>query len=93
MLRATKLSVFSETNFNHRVPDNLPASCPTVDLSATWDDASRNLLIFRPKDQIVSKIHQVGKPGLAAPTPQAVKWKPDGLSASNSFCKLGIAHH
>lgn len=53
-------------------------SCPTLDLSVTWDSDDRNLLIYRPPDQTVSKIHQVAPPGHKAPEVQAVTWKPDG---------------
>ncbi|KAG7133645.1 hypothetical protein HYQ45_008214 [Verticillium longisporum] len=78
MAEPQPLRLISETKFDHRVPDGLPKSNPTVDLSVTWDAAARNLLIYRPRDQVVSKIHQYARPGTTAPEPLALKWKPDG---------------
>jgi anaphase-promoting complex subunit 4 len=49
-----------------------------LDLSATWDAVGKNLLIYRPPGQVVSKIHQVAPPGSKAPEALAVTWKPDG---------------
>jgi hypothetical protein len=72
------LELLSETKFDHRVSEGFPATCPTVDLSATWDSAANDLLIYRPVSQIVSKIHQATRRGEDAPEPQAVTWKPDG---------------
>ncbi|KAF3354061.1 hypothetical protein VdG1_00318 [Verticillium dahliae VDG1] len=78
MAEPQPLRLISETKFDHRVPDGLPKSNPTVDLAVTWDAAARNLLIYRPRDQVVSKIHQYARPGTTAPEPLALKWKPDG---------------
>ncbi|KAK2000619.1 anaphase-promoting complex component Cut20/Apc4 [Colletotrichum falcatum] len=78
MVRTTQLRSYSETKFEHRVADGFPCSNPTVDLSVSWDATGKNLLIYRPKDQVVSKIHQFAKPGQQTPQPQAVRWKPDG---------------
>ncbi|OLN81792.1 Anaphase-promoting complex subunit 4 [Colletotrichum chlorophyti] len=78
MSEPARLQLFSETKFDHRVTDGFPSSNPTVDLSVSWDASGKNLLIYRPKDQIVSKIHQVAKSGQPAPEPHAVRWKPDG---------------
>lgn len=78
MAENAQLPPYSETRFDHRVADGFPISNPTVDLSISWDAADKNLLIVRPKDQVVSKIHQFAKPGESAPVPQAVRWKPDG---------------
>ncbi|KAG7116603.1 Anaphase-promoting complex subunit 4 like protein [Verticillium longisporum] len=78
MAEPQPLRLISETKFDHRVPDGLPKSNPAVDLSVTWDAAARNLLIYRPRDQVVSKIHQYSRPGTTAPEPLALKWKPDG---------------
>ncbi|KAH0443344.1 anaphase-promoting complex component cut20 apc4 [Colletotrichum camelliae] len=78
MAETMQLRPFSETRFDHRVIDGFPLSNPTVDLSVSWDSSGKNLLIYRPKDQVVSKIHQFAKPGETAPEPQAVRWKPDG---------------
>ncbi|ROT40340.1 anaphase-promoting complex component Cut20/Apc4 [Sodiomyces alkalinus F11] len=78
MAEPEPLRLLSETRFDHRVPDGLPKSNPTVDLTATWDASAENLLIYRPKDQVVSKIRQISRPGIAAPEPLALKWKPDG---------------
>ncbi|KAM0285309.1 hypothetical protein ACHAQH_001498 [Verticillium albo-atrum] len=78
MAESQPLRLISETKFDHRVPDGLLRSNPTVDLSVTWDAAAKNLLIYRPRDQVVSKIHQYSRPGTTAPQPLALKWKPDG---------------
>ncbi|WYZ40498.1 hypothetical protein EsH8_IV_000839 [Colletotrichum jinshuiense] len=78
MTETTQLRPFSETRFDHRVADGFPCSNPTVDLSVSWDASGKNLLIYRPREQVVSKIHQFAKPGQQAPEPQAVRWKPDG---------------
>lgn len=98
MENPTPLALFSEVEYEERAPKGYPASCPTLDLSATWDAAGRNLFIYRPPSQAVSKIHQVAAPGKDAPVPQAVTWKPDGafglaLSLRGFFltvcCRLG----
>jgi anaphase-promoting complex subunit 4 len=78
MASPISLDIASETKFDHRAPEGFPAACPTLDLSATWDSETGNLLIVRPKDQVVSKIHQLGGRGETPPLPQAVRWKPDG---------------
>ncbi|KAK1987036.1 anaphase-promoting complex component Cut20/Apc4 [Colletotrichum cereale] len=78
MAKTTQLRSYSETRFDHRVTDAFPCSNPTVDLSVSWDAAGKNLLIYRPREQVVSKIHQFAKPGQQTPQPQAVRWKPDG---------------
>ncbi|GKT43952.1 uncharacterized protein ColSpa_04133 [Colletotrichum spaethianum] len=78
MAKITQLRSYSETRFDHRVADGFPCSNPTVDLSVSWDASGKNLLIYRPREHVVSKIHQFAKPGHQAPQPQAVKWKPDG---------------
>jgi anaphase-promoting complex subunit 4 len=76
---ATKeLSVYSETEFEQRCPNGFPVSCPTLDLTATWDNSSNNLLVYRPSGQLVSKIHQFGGPGAKAPEALCVRWRPDG---------------
>ncbi|KAH6890369.1 anaphase-promoting complex, cyclosome, subunit 4-domain-containing protein [Thelonectria olida] len=97
------LTLFSEIEYEEKVPKGYPASCPTLDLSATWDAAGKNLLIYRPPSQAVSKIHQVAAPGKKAPDAQAVTWKPDGqflaVGWSDGFVRLmGLetnkaAHH
>jgi len=79
MAEPARLVLFSETKFDHRVRDQFPATCPTVDLTATWDATGKNLLICRPRDQIVLRIHQTAPPGTTAPEPQAVRWKPNGM--------------
>ncbi|KZL83781.1 anaphase-promoting complex component cut20 apc4 [Colletotrichum incanum] len=78
MAETTQLRPYSETRFDHRVADGFPCSNPTVDLSVSWDALGKNLLIYRPREQVVSKIHQFAKPGQQAAQPQAVRWKPDG---------------
>lgn len=80
MAQEIQLALFSETEYEDRVPNEYPVSCPTLDLSATWDVAGRNLLVYRPPSQVVSKIHQVGAPGEKAPEAQAVTWRSDGES-------------
>lgn len=75
---ALELSIFSETEFEHRAPDDFPVTCPTLDLTATWEATARNVLICRPPGQAVSKIHQLGPPGSKALDALAVTWKPDG---------------
>ncbi|KAG5928116.1 hypothetical protein E4U42_001226 [Claviceps africana] len=72
------LVLYSETVFESKAPSNFPKSCPSLDLSTTWDAAGRNLFIYRPPAQVVSKIHQVAAPGSKAPEVVAVTWKPDG---------------
>lgn len=79
MTEIPSLRLFSETRFDHRVPHGLPRSNPTVDLSVSWDASGNNLLIVRPKDQVVSKIHQYSRPGTQAPEPLAITWKSDGM--------------
>ncbi|KAK7433094.1 hypothetical protein QQZ08_000023 [Neonectria magnoliae] len=103
MAEEKQLSLFSETEYEDKAPNGYPVSCPTLDLSATWDGAGRNLFICRPPKQVVSKIHQVGAPGQKAPEAQAVTWKPDGqflaVGWSDGFVRLmGLennkaAHH
>lgn len=78
----TQLVLYSETVFESKAPDNFPLSCPSLDLSTTWDAVGRKLLIYRPPEQIVSKIHQVGAgPGPRAPEVVTVTWKPDGMGS------------
>ncbi|QPC78782.1 hypothetical protein HYE68_009534 [Fusarium pseudograminearum] len=103
MTQQNQLSLFSVTELQDRAPDGYPVSCPTLDLSATWDAADRNLLVYRPPGQVVSKIHQVGPPGQKAPDAQAVTWRSDGqflaVGWSDGFVRLmGLennkaAHH
>jgi hypothetical protein len=78
MTQARQLSPHSETEYEHRAASGFPVSCPTLDLSVTWDAGGKNLLIYRPPGQVVSKIHQVAAPGSKAPEALAVTWKPDG---------------
>ncbi|KAK1971203.1 anaphase-promoting complex component Cut20/Apc4 [Colletotrichum sublineola] len=78
MAKIISLRSYSETRFDHRVTDGFPCSNPAVDLSVSWDATGKNLLIYRPREQVVSKIHQFAKPGQQTPQPQAVRWKPDG---------------
>lgn len=78
MAQRNQLAPFSATEYQDRAPDGYPVSCPTLDLSATWDPVDKNILVYRPPGQVVSKIHQVGAPGLKAPDAQAVTWRSDG---------------
>ncbi|OAA58788.1 anaphase-promoting complex component Cut20/Apc4 [Cordyceps fumosorosea ARSEF 2679] len=72
------LRLLSEAEFEFKAPTGFPVSCPTLDLSATWDGSDKNLFIYRPPNQAVSKIHQLGPLGSKAPDALAVTWKPDG---------------
>lgn len=76
---ATTIPLLSEVDFDHRSPDGFPVTCPTLDLTVTWENGGKNLLIIRPPGQIVSKVHQLGQPGEKAPDVLAVKWKQDGM--------------
>lgn len=78
MAEAAGLSLFSETEFEQKAPSSFPVSCPTLDLATTWDGDGRNLFIYRPPGQVVSKIHQVAAPGQKAPDALVATWKPDG---------------
>ncbi|KAF4123247.1 anaphase-promoting complex subunit 4 [Geosmithia morbida] len=69
-----QLTFLSETEFDSKVPDGFPVSCPTLDLSATRESGRKNVLILRPPSQTVSRIHQLGS---KAPEPLAVAWKTD----------------
>ncbi|KAF4983886.1 hypothetical protein FZEAL_827 [Fusarium zealandicum] len=103
MTQENQLVLFSETEYQDRAPSTYPVSCPTLDLSATWDPSDKNLLVYRPPGQVVSKIHQVGAPGEKAPETQAVTWRSDGqflaVGWSDGFVRLmGLennkaAHH
>ena len=84
MVQPLQLEPLSETEYEHKAPNDYPKICPTLDLSVTWDSDGRNLLIYRPPSQVVSKIHQVGPPGEKAPEAVAVSWKPDGESSYSS---------
>lgn len=80
MAQAKELELLGETELQSKTPTGgrFPISCPTLDLAATWDQDDRNLLVYRPPGQIVSKIHQVASPGEKAPEVCAVTWRPDG---------------
>ncbi|PHH84072.1 hypothetical protein CDD83_2534 [Cordyceps sp. RAO-2017] len=78
MTQARQLSLSSEIEFEFRAPDGFPVGCPTLDVVATWDSGGRNLFIYRPPGQAISKIHQAGAPGQGALEAVAVTWKPDG---------------
>ena len=73
-----QLSLLSETEFEHRAPEGFPVVCPTLDLSATREDGGKNVFVYRPPGQAVSKIHQSPPPGGRAPDALAVTWKADG---------------
>ncbi|EWZ34994.1 hypothetical protein FOCG_10993 [Fusarium oxysporum f. sp. radicis-lycopersici 26381] len=103
MAQRNQLAPFSATEYQDRAPDGYPVSCPTLDLSATWDPVDENILVYRPPGQVVSKIHQAGAPGQKAPDAQAVTWRSDGqflaVGWSDGFVRLmGLennkaAHH
>ncbi|KAL7929912.1 anaphase-promoting complex, cyclosome, subunit 4 domain-containing protein [Trichoderma chlorosporum] len=82
----SELELLGETELQAKTPAGrrFPVGCPTLDLAATWDQDDKNLLVYRPPDQIVSKIHQAAAPGEAAPEVRAVTWRPDG-----QFLSLG----
>lgn len=80
MAGGKELSLFSQIEFNFKAPIGFPLSCPTLDLATTWDGGGKDLLIYRPPAQVVSKIHQVGASGTKAPEAVAVTWKPDGIA-------------
>ncbi|KAM0190912.1 hypothetical protein ACHAPI_009136 [Fusarium lateritium] len=103
MAQQKQLVLFSATEYQDRVSDGYPVSCPTLDLSVTWDKTDKNILVYRPPGQVVSKIHQVGAPGEKAPDAQTVTWRSDGqflaVGWSDGFVRLmGLennkaAHH
>ncbi|KIE00341.1 WD40/YVTN repeat-like-containing domain protein, partial [Metarhizium majus ARSEF 297] len=78
MAQRKQLSLYSETELESKAPVGFPSSCPTLDLSTTWDAADKNLFIYRPPCQAVSKIHQAGAPGTQSSEVVTVTWKPDG---------------
>ncbi|EFZ00977.2 anaphase-promoting complex component Cut20/Apc4 [Metarhizium robertsii ARSEF 23] len=78
MAQRKQLSLYSETELESKAPVGFPSSCPTLDLSTTWDAADKNLFIYRPPCQAVSKIHQAGAPGTQLSEVVTVTWKPDG---------------
>lgn len=81
MSQDASLSLISETELEFKASPNFPVGCPTLDLCAAWDASDKNLFIYRPQGQVVSKIHQSGKPGSKAPDALTVTWKPDGECA------------
>lgn len=90
MAAARVLSPFSQIEYEQRAHDGYPVSCPTLDLSATWDSEGKNVLIYRSPNQVVSKIHQTSAPGEKAPEALAVTWKPDGASVPRSPWSLAL---
>ncbi|KAH6603942.1 anaphase-promoting complex component cut20 apc4 [Trichoderma cornu-damae] len=86
MAQVTELELLGETELQTKTPagGRFPVGCPTLDLAATWDQDDRNLLVYRPPNQIVSRIHQAASPGEIAPEVRAVTWRPDG-----QFLSLG----
>ena len=83
-----QVSLLSKARYDHRAPTGLPTACPTLDLSATWDEPAQTLFIYRPPDQVVSRIHQNGRGGRA--TPCAVAWKSDGRPSCAQRLLLAI---
>lgn len=75
---AKSLVFHSEVVLGHKAPTGFPVTCPTIDLAATWDGASKDLSIVRPPGQTVSKIHQFEGPGTNGSEALALRWKPDG---------------
>ncbi|KAL7784553.1 anaphase-promoting complex, cyclosome, subunit 4 domain-containing protein [Trichoderma ceciliae] len=86
MSQATELELLGETELQGKTPagGRFPVGCPTLELAATWDQDDGNLLVYRPPNQIVSKIYQAASPGERAPEVRAVTWRPDG-----QFLSLG----
>ncbi|RDA85012.1 hypothetical protein CP532_2051 [Ophiocordyceps camponoti-leonardi (nom. inval.)] len=78
MAQAKQLVLMSETELNSRAPRGFPVGCPTLDVAASWDSNSKNLFVYRPPGQVISKMHQLGVHGEAAPEAVAVTWSPDG---------------
>lgn len=78
-MAAVALAPFSETKLDSSAQPGLPVSSPTVDLSVTWDSGAGNVLVCRPRDEVVSRIHQGARRGDALGV-TAVRWKPDGRS-------------
>lgn len=83
MANDASLSAFSETELGFKAAAGFPVACPTLDLCAAWDDTDKSLFIYRPQGQVVSKIHQLGRPGTKAPEAVAVTWKLDGKPHCN----------
>lgn len=75
-----QLSLSSETELENRASTGFPVTCPTLDLAATWDSVTKNVLLYRPPSQVVSKIHQLGPPGTKGPEALAITWKADGMA-------------
>lgn len=84
MAQVKELELLGETELQSKTPPGgrFPIGCPTLDLAATWDQDDRSVLVYRPLDQVVSKIHQVASPGEKAPEVCAVTWRPDGKYGS-----------
>ncbi|CEJ81424.1 hypothetical protein VHEMI01548 [[Torrubiella] hemipterigena] len=78
MAQDASLSQHSETSFDFKATAGYPVGNPALDLCTAWDAAGRNLYIYRPGGQVVSKIHQYSAPGSKAPDALTVTWKPDG---------------
>lgn len=78
MAQDASLSLHSETSFDFKATAGYPVGNPALDLCTAWDAAGRNLYIYRPGGQVVSKIHQYSAPGSKAPDALTVTWKPDG---------------
>ncbi|RDA93360.1 hypothetical protein CP533_0315 [Ophiocordyceps camponoti-saundersi (nom. inval.)] len=78
MAQAKQLVLLSETELDCRAPRGFPVGCPTLDVASTWDSNSKSLLVYRPPGQVISKMHQLGVHGEAAPEAVAVTWSPDG---------------
>ncbi|TQV92594.1 anaphase-promoting complex component Cut20/Apc4 [Cordyceps javanica] len=78
MINDASLRLLSEAEFDFKAPNGFPVSCPTLDLSTSWEAGDKILFIYRPPNQAVSKIHQLGPPSTKAPDALTVTWKPDG---------------
>ena len=75
-----ELILYSQTEIEYRVPEGLPVGCPTLDLCASREPAPNHIRVHRPPHQIVSKIKQLGSPGVKALEALTLTWKADGKS-------------
>ncbi|RFU75006.1 anaphase-promoting complex component cut20 apc4 [Trichoderma arundinaceum] len=94
MAQTTGLELLGETELEAKTPagGRFPVGCPTLDLAATWDQEDRNLLVYRPPNQIVSKIHQAASPGERAPEFLSLGWS-DGVVRLMGLENNKAAHH
>ncbi|KAG9253949.1 anaphase-promoting complex, cyclosome, subunit 4-domain-containing protein [Emericellopsis atlantica] len=73
-----ELILYSQTEIEYRVSEGLLVGCPTLDLCASREASGNLVRVHRPPQQIVSKIQQLGSPGVKAPEALTLTWKADG---------------